>query len=347
MARLFAFVAMLVLAPAAALAVEGEPPDAEPAAEAVQAETVTPIMETVVVGGEQPGPGLWRVTGANGHELWILGTLSPLPKRMRWQSDKVERLVARSQRVLAVPQAELEADTGFFGRLALIPAAIKATKNPDDATLAEVLPAELYGRWRIQKQRYLGKGDAIERRRPLLAAFEVFDEALDDNGLTGKDLVWPVVRKAARRARVETVTPRVEVVIDKPRQALKDFARTSLDDVACLEAILDRLESDLEGMKLRANAWALGDLEELARLPYVDHRQACNDVLLHSVFAAERGLGDLPERIRAAWLEAAEETLAVNDSSFAVLPIHTLLRLDGLLAALGERGYTIVPPTRP
>lgn len=37
-----------------------------------------PELDEVLVTGEQPGPGLWRVS-ANGNELWILGTLDPLP----------------------------------------------------------------------------------------------------------------------------------------------------------------------------------------------------------------------------------------------------------------------------
>ena len=35
----------------------------------------------VVVSGEQPGPGLWRVE-KDGHVMWVLGTQSPLPEHM-------------------------------------------------------------------------------------------------------------------------------------------------------------------------------------------------------------------------------------------------------------------------
>ncbi|HEV7491247.1 MAG TPA: hypothetical protein VGO25_10600, partial [Rhodanobacteraceae bacterium] len=52
-------------------------------------------LPTVVVTGEQPGPGLWKVTSGD-HVLWILGTLSPLPKKMTWRSGEVEAIVARS-----------------------------------------------------------------------------------------------------------------------------------------------------------------------------------------------------------------------------------------------------------
>src|SRR5262249_39937863 len=46
-------------------------------------------VDEIVVSGEQPGPGLWKVTKGD-HVLWILGTLTPLPKRMTWRSGEIE-----------------------------------------------------------------------------------------------------------------------------------------------------------------------------------------------------------------------------------------------------------------
>ncbi|MEO7208165.1 MAG: hypothetical protein ABI145_15615, partial [Steroidobacteraceae bacterium] len=70
----------------------------------------TPIDE-ILVTGERPGPGLWRVSKGD-HDLWILATLTPLPKGMTWRSKAVEARIARSQIVLAPP--EIAADTGIF-----------------------------------------------------------------------------------------------------------------------------------------------------------------------------------------------------------------------------------------
>jgi hypothetical protein len=38
-------------------------------------------LDQVLVTGEQPGPGLWKVS-KDDHVLWILGTLAPLPQKM-------------------------------------------------------------------------------------------------------------------------------------------------------------------------------------------------------------------------------------------------------------------------
>jgi hypothetical protein len=44
------------------------------------------------------------------------------------------------------------------------------------------------------------------------------------------------------------------------------------------------------------------------------------------------------------WLAAAENALAVNQSTFATLDIRDLVGADGLLAQLRARGYEIREP---
>src|SRR5690606_7247298 len=53
-------------------------------------------LEALVVSGAQPGPGMWKVRKGE-HVMHILGTVSPLPRRMEWASDEVEAVIARSQ----------------------------------------------------------------------------------------------------------------------------------------------------------------------------------------------------------------------------------------------------------
>ncbi|HST45020.1 MAG TPA: TraB/GumN family protein, partial [Luteimonas sp.] len=77
-------------------------------------------METMVVTGAQPGPGLWRVH-RDGHVLYILGTLSPLPRRMEWIPDTVEATIASSQAVIDPPSIKLDAGVGRVRGLLLLP----------------------------------------------------------------------------------------------------------------------------------------------------------------------------------------------------------------------------------
>ena len=55
------------------------------------------------VSGVQPGPGLWQVRNSQGHTLWILGTVSPLPAKLDWRADEVQAVIASAQEVLGPP----------------------------------------------------------------------------------------------------------------------------------------------------------------------------------------------------------------------------------------------------
>jgi hypothetical protein len=67
-------------------------------------------------------------------------------------------------------------------------------------------------------------------------------------------------------------------------------------------------------------------------------------VVVNSSLAQARGLADLPERATAAWLEAADATLARNASTLAVLSLERILAPDGYLAQLKARGYVVQEP---
>ncbi|RBD02808.1 TraB/GumN family protein, partial [Xanthomonas oryzae pv. oryzae] len=149
---------------------------------ATASETVPPPppvvdLEAMVVRGVQPGPGLWKVSKGE-HVLWILGTQSPLRKRLQWQSTEVETSIGQSQQVLMAPSIALDVGMGVFGRLTLLPSAMKAMKNEDGRELREVLPPDLYARWSVAKARYLGSDQGVERKRPMLAAGELYQAAL-------------------------------------------------------------------------------------------------------------------------------------------------------------------------
>lgn len=300
-------------------------------------------LETVVVSGEQPGPGLWKVSKGD-HVLWILGTLSPLPKKISWISRDVERTIAASQQVLMAPQVSLKIDGGMLGGLFLLPSVLKARNNPDKQTLAEVLPADLYARWQPLKLKYIGRGNSVEKRRPIFAAEQLYEEAVDSLGLRRGGVVSPVVEKLAKKHKVELVQPKVELKLAEPKDALRDFARSQIDDVDCLRRTVERLETDLGNLQVRANAWAVGDIEALRALPYVDQQQICEETLLRSSSVQERGMGDLRERVAAEWLKAAENALAVNTSTLAVLPMREVLDEQGLVATLRQRGYSVEAP---
>ena len=66
-------------------------------------------LEEVLVVGEHPGPGLWKVSKRS-HVLFVLGTHAPLPKDLVWRSKEVEAAIARSNEILGVYSVSLRVD---------------------------------------------------------------------------------------------------------------------------------------------------------------------------------------------------------------------------------------------
>ena len=302
------------------------------------------MLDAIVVGGRQPGPGLWKVTRGD-HTLWILGTLTPLPKRMEWDVSAVERRLAESQELLLPPRMTMDADIGFFKGMMLLPTLLKARKNPDGKTLRELVTAEQYARWSVLKQRYIGSDKGIEEWRPLFAALELYDKAITRSGLRQDSMVVDTVTKIARRDDVKTTDPKLVIKVENIKTLLKEFQQETLDDTACFERTLTRIEGDLGVMTQRANAWAQGDIESMRDLQARNTQwSACNAAMTGNAAARKIGMHDIEARVRQRWFEAAEAALARNKTSFALLPVSQLLAPDGYLSLLATKGYMIEEP---
>ena len=314
------------------------------AAEAPAADgEVLQVLDTVVVSGIQPGPGLWRVE-KDGRVMWVLGTVAPLPKRMEWNSAEVEAKVAAAGVVLMPPTVTVNAKGAMFGGLFLVPSMLKARNNPDKERLADVLPPADYARWQGLKKKYLPRNDAVEKRRPFLAAMELREEAFDQQDLSWRDIVGRVVKRAAGKTDVPIERPNVLLTVENPKAAIKEFASGAVDDLACFRRTLDQVENDLGTLATRANAWAQGEMAMLRDLTYTDNAQACTDALLGTGLAKRSGFSDLPARVQAEWMAAADTALATHAQSFAVLPMARVVGASGYLVALEKRGYTVLAP---
>jgi len=335
--RLVLLVCLSMLACGSPAFAQSVPVDAEPEASDIR------DVDAVVVTGVQPGPGLWKVSKGD-HVMWVIGTLSPLPKKMTWRSQQVEDVIARSQEVLDLPQASIDADIGFFRGLTLLPSLVGARKNPDGATLEDVLPADLYGRWKVLKEKYVGRDSSMEKWRPIFAANELYSAALKKSGLGDSSVVGKVVRDMAKEREVTLTKPNVKMTVGDPKGAIKDFRAAPLDDVDCFRKTLDRLETDLASMTARANAWAVGDVETLRGMPYSNQFETCWKAMTDTAFARKHGLSDAETRVEKAWFEAAESALAKNQTTFAMLPIMQLIKTDGYLARLQAKGYVVEAP---
>jgi hypothetical protein len=319
-------------------------------------------LETVLVTGEQPGPGLWKVSKGD-HVLWILGSHGPLPKGMQWRSRQVEARIAESQEVLYPGRLQAGPDIGFFRGMTLLPSLLKAGKNPDDAKLKDVLPADVYAKWLVLRKKYRGNDDDMEKWRPSIAISMLASAAEKKSGLDDTPRIESVVNKAAKAHKVRIHRlPKVErkIKVKQPGKLVKQAGKANWADTECFNKSLDRLESDLIAKRESANAWSSGDVEHLRSLRRpATTEDNCGMLMLSAMSsgtfsdAAElrQTMMAMGQQVREGrmeieqdWIEAAQAALARNQSTFAVLPIDELLKPDGYLTRLRDKGYEVEEP---
>ena len=270
-------------------------------------------LDEVLVTGERPGPGLWRVSKGD-HDLWILATLVPLPKKMVWRSRVVEERIAASQ--VLITQPEFTPDIGFFRGVTLLPSLLHARHSPDGKTLEEELPRDLWIRWLALRVKYLRHSD--EKIRPMIAAFDLYSHALDQVGLVNEDdEVWDVVKRIANAHHVPTLHVELKVPLKDPKNAIRQLEQIPREaEIGCLEKTMQRLETDLQNMVRRANLWSLGDVAGLRAMPFPNEAVACQNAFL-SVPQFEAQASQIEASVNAMWLSAVDTALEINVSSFA------------------------------
>lgn len=297
--------------------------------------------EEIVISGEHPGPGLWKVTHGT-HVLWIFGAIYPAPRNMIWHSAQVESIVAESNQVLA--GENVSPNIGLFKGLTLLPSVLRLRFNPDKAVLKNMIPPDVYDRWLPLRKQYFKDDEDIEKIRPMFIAMMLYEKAIERAGLTRSGALYGPIFKTAKKYRVPVKETQIKIDIDNPRQKIRDYAETPRDvDVGCFVAAIDRLDADVSIMQNRANAWAVGDIDALKALPVPVQESACQAAVT-SAPGIQDEIGNLKDRLLATWLATTESALAANDVTFMIMPIATVLNPDGRLARLRERGYQIEAP---
>jgi uncharacterized protein YbaP (TraB family) len=293
-------------------------------------------LDEVDVVGERTGPRLWKISKGD-HVLWLLGTLTHIPKRMTWRSAEVENALGQSQELL---------DSGFSVSASIGPiSAVKlyfqwrhTEKVPEHTTLKSWVPAPLYARFEAVKANFDNGDKGIEELRPSLAALRLYDKAVDAAGLTERDDVEQAVVRLAKKLHVPVHRPKFEV--SDPSAALKELSTLPPSlEIDCLDATVTRIESDLQNMQQRARAWSVGDVDRLQALTFPNQREVCITAISNSP-----RMKQMVDRAQQLWLDEAEAALTRNRVSFAMRPIYDLFDASGPLARFRQEGYRIEGP---
>jgi uncharacterized protein YbaP (TraB family) len=332
-------VRLAVLCAAPALAFAQDPGVPRPGEDAT-------TLETVVVSGAVPGPSLWRVS-RGGHELYVLGTITPLPSNMQWVATEVDEVLSRTDEVIAPGGTEARVGVGDAFKISLLArSAFAATKIPDRKKLSDVLPPLVFRQWVAKKSRFLPNARGVERSRPLFASQDLYYAAITASGMTRADTVWQRVAALAEEKRIPIVQTKVRFPLNLDRRKYKAgiaaLAESRVDDHACFAHTLATLESDLKVMRASAMAWATGDQESLLALRHGDVEPACKKTYDQLMGFQQRA--ELQVEADAKWFAAATSALQRNEVTFAVAPIAKLVGPQGALERFRADGFEIDVP---
>jgi hypothetical protein len=324
------------------------------------------VLDTVLITGEQPRPGLWKVSNG-GNVLWILSGGGLIPGNMPELQQEAEARIRESKQVLYRGNANIGVDINILYALTLIPTAFKAGKVADGKTLKHVLPADVYARWRVLKQKYVGRDDDIERWRPAIALSQLTSAAMKQvmGGVRkpppGKPPPPPlVVENVAKKHKVRIrhlAEVERKVKIEKPRQLLKSVPNIGLPDLDCFTVGVDGLEPFLEYLKARV----MGDEQKLLEWrdqppPRLLGCEQPMEVALENgeIAGLEKVTKALAEfktlsaevdrELERNWLEAAQEALSTNRSTFAVLRTPQVRGAESYPEKLRALGYMVEKP---
>ena len=296
-----------------------------------------PMLAAVRVNASLGGPAMWRVS-KDGHVMWVLGIVQIVPKKLTWQSHSIASVMVHAQELIKPPKAHFRV---FSLKLLWWKSAIRdAAKNPGHATLVDVLPPPMFSRWRMLWRKFGNGSTSIERFNPTYVQAILYHRFLKNSGLRSNHSMVREISNIAQKYNVRVVQADYVMRIPHPKRLLIASAKSG-DDLPCFSATLDFVQHDLDKIKARANAWATGNIDTL-RITKLADRSSCN--AWHKPLR-KYGTGDVPKRLRAIWLSAAESALGKNKVTIAILPMSELLEKDGYLAALRAQGYKVKPPS--
>ena len=151
-------------------------------------------LDEIEVSGERTGPGLWHVHHGDA-QLWILGSMSPLPKGITWRSKQVEQVLGSTSQVLV--QKPFDIGVARIVWLLLTERSLFLLRG--GKRLKDVMPADMHTRFAAQRAKYTDDPTKWERFRPLIAAAFLQQAAFHHVGLSTR-----VDMGAAMHAREES-----------------------------------------------------------------------------------------------------------------------------------------------
>ncbi len=300
-------------------------------AAAVSAEQTPAALDEIVVSAERTGPGMWHVHRGDAN-VWLLGSISPLPRDITWRSKQVESVLESTSQVLVQKPIEISVPRILW----MLIADRKYLMVGGGKKLKDVLPPDLHSRFAAQRSKVTDDADKWERYRPIIAAAFLQQAAFHQVNLSMRLDLGAALRVLAKKHGVRIEEIKVAGVSDM-LEALKTMPPAT--ERTCMGASLSTVESGLPRLVERAQAWTSGNVERIESMPELKEVDACRNAL-----DAGKGAVDVIGRVRQTWLENIEKYLRSPGTTIAVVNLDLMLERGGLLDQLRAKGYEIDAP---
>jgi hypothetical protein len=284
-------------------------------------------IETVEVKA-QPGPAVWHLTRGSS-EVWILGTVGPMPSDLAWNRQYLSDLVDGARAILMPPRASIGLLEGAWF---LITNGSKLSL-PRGQTLEAGLPEALRRRFAATRTAIGRDEDRYKTDTPIRAAIRLQTDFQDKTKIYG----WEpnaTLRDLSRSKHVPIgAIARYEVV-----DAFKEVLNLNLaQQQACLGQAVEDVDRLSAHAAAAAHAWAVGDIKTV-EANYAESR------LYDCVIAAVQHVADLNERNVADTVAAIDAALNKPGKTIVVVQIGPLLRRNGVLQRLQAMHLPIEGP---
>lgn len=258
-------------------------------------------------------PALWEVTGPNGEQAWLFGTIHALPEPVEWHGPKLDAALAKADRL-----------------------AVEVTGLDNPAQIGKILSS---------LAKTAGQPPLTERVEPRFAAplQSLLDKAGLPDGRFANVETWAAALTLAKAASPEQDTSlgvdrallaewgkRAVVELEGAEAQLRIFdALPEADQRDLLEATVAEAAADDHTIDL-AKAWASGDM---AALGAETTRGLLADPELRAALLVNRN---------RAWTDKIAALLKGKARPFIAVGAAHMAGADGLPVLLAARGFTVV-----
>ena len=292
-------------------------------AQTPQEQEATAIEEVVIL-ARRSGAPMWTVSRGDS-TLILVGAITGIPRDLEWRPDDLEAAAARSQLILT-PQ---EGRASVTDLLRVIWRIRTIARMPRGQTTADYLTPD----WQARLDTVMaGERNQDWREKSLLIlGFELMQDKAGYTGRRGGDDAMDVIRRAARRARVQTRpvgTVRGDELIDSLIEAPQSA------HVPCVEAAIAAAEQGPDAARERAADWRALRVADVVASPI--------DRALNQCWPW--GDPEIAPQLHQQWAAAIETALISPGVTMGVAPIRLLAEEGGVLDGLEARGFEVVGP---